>query len=592
MMKRALVGNAASRLLFAAIFAIVIWILAAPAAILIYSSLTAERGKLPFEATRLTLENYLHIVSDPQTYQLLWVTAIFAAGSTAIGVTIATLFAWLIERTDLWLRRVFFVAILIPMAIPNMIYAMAWIQLLNPNNGLWNTTLDTLGLGFLQINIFSLGSMIVLQGIALASHGYLLIAVCFRTFDASMEEQSYISGRGLWRTTARVTLPMLKPALLAAAIFFAVVAMETFDIPVTLGLTSRIHVVSTQIYWSSRPETGQLPDYGMASALSVLLVLIALLLIHFYERQVRNTNRFVTVSGRNYRQRRIALGRWRLPLFIVASAFALIAVVMPMFMLIWRSLLRFYLYPSSRAIGMLNLASYRAVLNDSDMPLVLVNTGIVALGAAVAVTALASGIAWQVVRGTVKPRWRRALNAFSFMPQAMPSIVIGLSLIFTYLWLPIPIYGTIWILVLAMVTKYLAYATGTMAAAQMQISGELEDASKVAGAGNWRTYRRIFMPLLMPAFAACLLWVAIHVVRELGLALMLYSLSSQVLSTKIWLLWENGRIADACAAGVLTVVALLILLSLPTLWGWGGRLFFWLRQHPIRPTYPQARGAS
>jgi iron(III) transport system permease protein len=586
-------GTDGSRLLFAAVLAIVVWIMAAPAVILAYSSLTAESGKLPFEASGLTLANYLHIVSDPKTYELLFVTAIFTAGSTAIGVTIAIFFAWLIERTDLWLRRAFFVAILIPMAIPNMIYAMAWIQLLNPNNGLLNMTLERIGLGFLQVSVFSLASMTVIQGIALASHGYLLIAVCFRTLDASMEEQSYIAGRRIWGTTARITLPILKPALLAATIFFAVVAMETFDIPVTLGLTSRIHVVSTHIYWSARPETGQLPDYGMASALSVLLVLIALALIHVYQGQVRDVSRFVTVTGRGWRPHRVALGKWRLPLFMVALLFVAIAVVLPLFMLIWRSLLRFYLYPSSQALALLNLNAYRAVFNDADIPMVLANTGIVAFGSAAVVSMLAAAIAWQVVRGTVGQAWRRCLNALAFAPQAFPSIVIGLALIFTYLWVPIPIYGTVWILVVAMVTKYLAYSTGTMIAAQMQISGELEDASKISGATGWRTYRRIVMPLLAPALAACLLWVAIHVVRELGLALMLYSLNSQVLSTKIWLLWENGRIADACATGVLTVAALFVLLSLPALWGAARRLYLQLRAVRFPAALPPApaRGA-
>jgi iron(III) transport system permease protein len=555
-----------ARLLFAAVLAVVAWIVAAPLLMLIYSSFTAEAGKLPFEASALTLANYVHLLADPKTYELLSVTAAFTVGSTAIGVSIAIVFAWLIERTDLWLRKVFFVAILIPMAIPNMIYAMAWIQLLNPNNGLLNVTLERMGLGFLQFDIYSLAGMIILQGITLASHGYLLIAVCFRTLDASWEEQSYIAGRRLWGTMLRVTLPMLKPALLAAALFFTIVAMETFDIPVTLGMTSRVHVISTQIYWSTRPETGQLPDYGTGSALSVLLVVIALGLIHLYQQQIRNARRFVTVTGRGYRQSRIALGKWRLPLFICTTAFVLLAVMAPLLMLVWRSLLRFYMYPSPQAFAQLSFNAYRSVFNDADAPAVLRNTAILALGSAAVVSILAAAIAWQVLRGPVSWVWRRGLNTLAFAPQAFPSIVIGLALIFTYLWVPIPIYSTIWILVLAMVTKYLAYSTGTMIAAQMQISGELEEASKIAGAGGSRTYWRIVVPLITPALAACFLWVMIHVVRELGLALMLYSLRSQVLSTKVWLLWENGRIADACATGILTVIALLVLLALPAVW--------------------------
>ncbi len=569
---RKLTASPASRLLFVLTLAVVGWIVAAPGVMLIYSSLTAGSGKLPFEADGLTLANYLRVLGNPKTYALLWTTALFTIGSTTIGISIAVLFAWLIERTDLWLRRLFFVAILIPMAIPNMIYAMAWIQLLNPNNGLINITLARAGLGFLQADIFAFGGMIALQGIMLASHGYLLIAVCFRTLDASWEEQSYIAGRGVWTTMARITLPVLKPALLAAALFFTIVAMETFDIPVTLGMTSRVQVISTQIYWTTRPETGQLPDYGLASTLSVLLVVIALVLVHYYQRQTRNAKQFATITGRGHRLRRTNLGKWQLPVFILAVVFMLLAVAAPLFMLVWRSLLRFYLYPSAAALNQISLNAYRAVIDDPDAPAVLANTAVLALGSAAAAAALAAAVAWQVVRGPMSHAWRNGLGALAFLPQSFPTIVIGLALIFIYLWLPIPIYGTIWIIMLAMVTKYLSYSVGTMIAAQIQISGELEEASAIAGAGNWRTYRRIVMPLLAPALAACFLWVMIHVVRELGLALMLYSLKTQVLSTKIWLLWENGRIADACATGVFAVIALLILLALPSAWRWLRRI--------------------
>jgi iron(III) transport system permease protein len=250
----------------------------------------------------------------------------------------------------------------------------------------------------------------------------------------------------------------------------------------------------------------------------------------------------------------------------LAIVFVLLAVVAPLFMLIWRSLLRFYLYPSSSALNLVNLNAYRAIIDDPDALAVLVNTAILALGSAAAASALAAAVAWQVVRGRVTRAWRNGLSTLAFLPQSFPTIVIGLALIFIYLWLPIPIYGTIWIIMLAMITKYLSYSVGTMIAAQIQISSELEEASAIAGAGGWRTYRRIVAPLLAPALAACFLWVMIHVVRELGLALMLYSLKTQVLSTKIWLLWENGRVADACATGVFAVLALLILLALPSIW--------------------------
>ena len=230
-------GSSTIRLLFAGVLSIVAWIVAAPALMLIFSSFTAGRGKLPLEATDLTLANYIHVLTDATTYHEL-----------------------LVDHRDLHRRldrdrhqrchplRLAHRAHE-PLAAQGLlrrnpysdgdtqhaIYAMAWIQLLNSNNGALNLTLGRMGLGVLRLDIFSMPGMIFLQGITLASHGYLLIAVCFRTLDASWEEQSYVAGRRLWGTMLNVTLPMLKPALLAATLFFAIVAMETFDIPVTLG---------------------------------------------------------------------------------------------------------------------------------------------------------------------------------------------------------------------------------------------------------------------------------------------------------------------------------------------------------------------
>ena len=549
--------------LFAIVFGIVLWVAAAPFVMLLYSSFASEKDKLPYETTKLSLRNYINVLTDSGNLELLATTAAFTIGATVIGVGLAIFFAWLIERTDVFARRFLFVAILTPMAIPSMIYAMSWIQLCGPNNGLVNATLVNMGLGFLQVNVFSLPSMIVIQGLALASHAYLLIAIAFRNFDSSFEEQAFMCGRGRFATVFRITMPMLQPALLAAGLFFIVVSMETFDIPITLGLTSHVQVVSTQIYWSTHPESGRLPDYGVASALGVGLVAIAYALISLYNRATRDAKRFVSVTARGFRPRPIPLGPWRWPLFGAALLFVVVAVVLPMFMLIWRSVLRFYQYPSLRALKVANFNSYVSMFRDPDIPGVLANTFIVSVGSAAAVSALAAAIAWQVVRGPAREEWRRGLTRLAFFPQSIPSVVVGLALIFIYLWLPIPIYGTLWIIALAMVTRFLAYSVGSVVAAQMQISTELEEAARVTGASRAFTYWRVVLPLVTPALVATFLWVMIHVVRELGLSLMLYTLESQVLSTKIWLLWENGRVADACATGVLTVVGLLILLSLP-----------------------------
>lgn len=550
-------------LAFAATVLVLAYLTLVPLALLVYGSFIDEPGRLPIEASALSLQNYVQVVTDPATYRLLANTAVFTIGATALGIGLAVAFAWLVERTDIWGRNLLLVGIVIPMAIPNMIYSSAWILLLNPQNGWINDLLRQAGLGWLTFNIYSLAGMILVQGLSLASHAYLLVAAPFKMLDPTWEEQSAIAGKGVAATLWRVTLPSLKPALLAAIIFFTVVNMETFDVPGTIGIPAQVNVFSTMIYAATQPEYSGLPDYGLASTLSIVLLLAAACLIWVYQRQTRHAKQFVTVTGKGFRPRRISLGRYRLPL--TAIAFAVVAAIslLPVLMLIWRSLMPFYMAPSPKALGLVSLKAYVDLFAGYDLGQVLRNTALMSIIAGIATTLLAALVAWLVLRAPVPAGWRSMLNRLAFLPMAIPSIVIGLSFIFVYLTLPIPIYGTIWIIAIAMVTKYIAFSSGMMMAAQMQISPELEEASRLAGAGWGRTYRRITFPLLTAALVNCFLWVVIHVVRELAVAVMLYSSRSEVLSTKVWSLWLGGWVAQASALGVLTILALVLLLGLP-----------------------------
>ena len=548
---RAILGTA-----FIAVLTIVSWIVLSPLAIVIFSSLSSSQPSI------FNLANYGQMISDPLTWRLLGSTLVFALGSMAMGVGIAILIAWLVERTDLWGRSFIFVAMLAPMAIPSMIYAVSWIQLLAPNNGLINSVLRTLGLDILTVNVHSLGGMIFVQGVSLASHAYLLVAAAFRMLHSTWEEQSAVCGKRTRSTLFRVTLPVLKPALSAATFFYLVVAMETFDIPLTLGLTAHINVISTQIYVLIFPDTGEPANYGLASAFSALLLLIAFVLMAIYSRQIRHAASFVTITGRGYKPRRIGLGAWRLPISILCFAYIAVAVGLPLFILIWRSLLPFYMAPSAQAFKLVNLSAYYHVFENAELGLALRNTFIISLAAGFGTVLLAAAIAWFSTRSPFSAAARRTLHWLAFIPQAMPGVVIALAMILIYLRIPVPIYGTVWIIALAMTTKYLAFNTATMVASQMQISRDLEDASSIAGARPLRTYFRIVGPLIAPALANCFLWVVIHVVRDLGMSLMLYSNQSQTVSTQLWSLWTFSRVDQVCAIGTITTVALVFVLAL------------------------------
>jgi iron(III) transport system permease protein len=254
---------------------------------------------------------------------------------------------------------------------------------------------------------------------------------------------------------------------------------------------------------------------------------------------------------------------WKIPVVFLCALYVFIAVILPFLMLLWTSVQPFYSVPSVESFGRVSFDGYRNIWHDGSVVRALWNTTIVASTTALATIALSILVSWFVVRGR---RGAGALATYlgtiSFLPQGIPSIVIGLALIFVYIRFPIPIYGTLWIIALAMTTRYLAFSSRATTSALIQIHGELEEASQMAGAPWLRTLRKITVPLLAPAMINVFLWVAVHAMQELSMALMLYNPDTVVVSTVIWSMWQNGKTADAAVLGVvLTCLSALLLLA-------------------------------
>jgi iron(III) transport system permease protein len=306
-----------------------------------------------------------------------------------------------------------------------------------------------------------------------------------------------------------------------------------------------------------------LPDYGLASALGALILAAALTLMWCYHRLTANQERFATITGKGYRPRRIDLRGWNLLAFLFCALYVVVAVILPFLMLLWTSVQPFYSVPSVESLARASLDGYRAIWGDISVVRALWNTAILASLTAAASLALSIIVSWFVVRGR---RESGALAGYlatiSFLPQGIPSIVIALALIFVYIRFPVPIYGTLWIIAVAMTTRYLAFSSRATTSALMQIHGELEEASQMSGAPWLRTLSRITVPLLAPAMINVFLWVAVHAMQELSMALMLYNPDSILLSTVIWSMWQNGKTADAAVLGVvLSIFSALLLLA-------------------------------
>jgi len=530
-----------------------------PIGMLLFSSIRSTANRLPFEATRFTLSNYIKVFSSEVTYRLLLNTAGYAIGTVVLAMTIAIVFAWFLERTNVPFRRTMFVLILAPMGVPSIIISMAWILFANPANGFFNVMLRSLlglkGLG--PINIYSIPSMIVVSALSFVPMIYIMISGVFSRLDPSLEEAGRTSGARTWASFRRISLPLLGPALFAATIYYLVISAETFEIPAMLGMPRRIFVFSSMIYYAIHPMTS-FPDYGLASTYGTLLLFTAGVLICLYARYIRHADRFATITGRGYRPRLIDLGRWRFLPVLLMSVYFIFAVGMPLLILLWTSLAPPYAPISPSSLGLVNLDAYREMLHYPDLWVAAKNTLFIAASTGSLTMLIVTLASWLSVRGGIRGSW--VPDRLAFVMLGIPSIVLSLGLMFIYTAAPLPIYGTLWIIVIGLVTRSLPFGTRLMGAAFLQVHRELEEAAATSGASMWATFWHVVLPLLWPSFARGVLWAFVRSMSETTTALMLYVAGNQTLAVLLWFLWvEQAAFGLASAIAVPLVIVTTIL---------------------------------
>ncbi|MBI2988155.1 MAG: iron ABC transporter permease [Deltaproteobacteria bacterium] len=535
-----------------------LWLILAPLILLLIFSF---RQGNPWQPGSFTLQHYIDAYSSPQAYTMFLNTVVLALASTFLSLSIAVFFAFLTERTDMPFRNVAWGLMLVPMAVPGLLFGVSWTFLLSPKVGLVNvwlrSFLSLFGIAMSEgpLNIFSLWGMVFLEGIRGVTTIFLMIAGAFRAMDPSMEEAARVSGASSRATFFRVSIPLLTPPLFAAGIYSFMSSLESLEIPMIIGFPAGIYVFPTYIFFSVQRFAP--PRYGISAALGATYLVVSVILVYWYQRVARETNRFATITGKGYRPRLVHLGKWRYPAFCAFLLYFVLTIALPTFILLWRSLVRFYVIPSWAALAQVSLKQYWDVLNEERVLLALINTVIIGIATATLTMLLSLIVAWVIVRG--KSRGRSLLDGLTFLPHSIPGVVIALALIILYLQPPLsylPIYGTIWFIVLGLAASYIAFGSRTMNGALIQIHRELEEAGQVSGV-QWGTIlRRIIFPLLLPAFVSGWIWVASHSLRSFSIPLMLGTRTSKVLSVIMWDLWEQGRAGPTAALGVMLIIAL------------------------------------
>lgn len=532
----------------ALVIGFVAWISLVPVVFLLWGAL--------FDAEGPTLAHFREAFAGVGLGAMVLNSLIFALGSSLLAVVLGTTLAFLVVRTDLPGRRLAFVLALVPLLLPGVLYTIAWILAASPRAGLLSQLLAPLA-GPGAIDVFGMGGMIVVEGLHLAPLTLLIMAAAFRAMDGSLEEAAVVSGARPWTVLRRVTLPLVRPALLASLLLMGVRGLQAFEVPALLGIPDGTWVFTSRIWRALERFPAEL---GQAGAYSTTLLAMTVIGVWLYARATRRGERFGTLAGGRTTPPTIRLGRWRVPSAAAVGAYLAVTVLLPLGMLAWTSLQPYLSAPSVEGLSRLTLAAYRAELADGASLRALANSLALGLSAATVVVLLSAVAAWIVVRTRVRGRW--LLDGLASLPIVVPGVVVGLALVFVYLRLPIAVYGTLWILLIAYVTQGLPYGMRFATTAMSQLGADVEEAARLSGAGWWQTFRRILLPMLAPTLAAGWLYVLVTSTRELSSSIVLYSPGSEVLAVRIFQHYQGGGFPQLAALGmigtVLTAATLLL----------------------------------
>lgn len=506
-------------------------------------------------ASIFTLGNYATAYGSGDTWRLFGTSVQFALGTSIFAFVLGTTLAWMNERTNTPFKSVFFALSLIPLVIPSILFTVAWIFLASPQIGIINLVAQSwFGLEEAPINIYSLGGMIWVDGLHYSPMAFLLMSAAFRAMDPSLEESATMSGANIFQVAWRVTLRLTWPAIFATILILFVRAIEAFEVPALLGLPVGIEVFTSAIYQAVHRYPSQV---GLASAYAVALLVVTTAGVYAVSRLSGKGSKYATMTGKGFRPRRIDLGGWRWLTASIFIVYFILIVVLPFSVLLWSSLQTFYAVPSMQALRNLTLDPYRFILAYPDLASTVWNSVLLSFGSATIVMLVSSVICWVVVKTQLPGRW--LLDNIASLPMVFPGLVLGLSIMIFYLNVPLGVYGTIWIMYIAYVTRFMPYGLRYSTTSMLQIHRELEESAAMSGASWTTTFRRVILPLLKPGLLAGWTYVMIVSIRELSTSILLYSPDTQVVSIVIWQLWENGQYVELSALGVMFITALFVL---------------------------------
>lgn len=545
------------------ILVIVALLVILPVLFLILGSFSTSSILGDISLSHLGLSNYVEVYSSRSTYKVINNTIIYTVGTVLFALIGGTSFAWILARTDIPFKLFLFTALTISIAVPSLLQAMAWVFLLSPRMGYLNQPFIH-WLGRPIYNIYSMPSMIILEGLRMIPAVFLFMWPLLRRIPASLEETAMVCGAEGRTIFRKIVLPLVVPGLIAVSLYITISVIGAFEIPGILGLPARIYVFSTRIYAEIFSPVEA--NYGTANALSMVFLAILLVGTVPYFQVIKKVHKFEIVTGKAYQPRLIVIKkRTKLILLSLMALYLVLTIFLPAMTLLWTSFTPIPMSPSMESFKRLSLDGWRIMFNWPHIGTTLFNTVTVSVVATVAVIALSFAVAYVLVR-TNAP-FKGWLDVLAFSPHAVPGVILGISLVWLSLYmdrfLPFNIYGTIWPIAVGFVINFLPFGTRAATTGLLQIHKELEEVGSICGVSKWLVLFKITLPLLLPTVIIVWLWTFGHVFRMTGLPLMLFgSEANQVIGVLLWFMWDSGGRFNAVSALGFSLIAFLLVVSL------------------------------
>jgi iron(III) transport system permease protein len=505
----------------------------------------------------LSVSNFLTVLTNPNVAEALFNTLVACGGGTIIAVTIGLSFSWIVVRTNTPFKGLIAAASILPLFAPPLVAGVAWSILGSPRTGLINTMFKWIGLD-LRVDFYSLWGLVVVFGIYYAPYVYMFTSSALRNMDPSLEEAAEISGASAFSTLFTVTFPLIMPAIVSGMLLSFIVMLGIYGVPAVLGAPANLNVLTTYIFkltnWTP-------PLYNTAAAVAIILMVVTGLLVYL-QQKVLSGKSFTTVAGKAFRPRSLDLGPWRWLTFALGVVYLLVVVVLPTLALIVAAFRKFLFIRDVNALFDMraySLMHFNAIFDNPLTVRSIYNAVEVGIITAIIGGTLAFAIGYTIHRTTLPGR--RSIDLISTIPVAIPGLVVGVAYLWAWIGIPGGLYGTIWILALAFIARFMPDTVKSLSTSFLQIHRELEEAAWVCGKGPLATIRTVVLPLASPGVIASMTLLFVLAIRELGSSLFLYTSNTMVMSVLLLDYYEGGNVGKTAAFSLVQMVLLGVLIG-------------------------------